>query len=91
MTEKDCPGMQGSSWETKAQLELKSAQDVNTKKNVRIYFGNKRKMKKDVDTLFEEVRDLLKHSMEKAVVLSAFFVSVLISRVCSEASQVPCA
>lgn len=80
----------GWSWEAEAQLELKLAKDVNnTKESGRYYFNNKRKMKEDVGTLFDKVGDLLKNSMEKAMVLSAFFVSVFTSKVCSQASRVP--
>lgn len=63
--------------ETKAQLALKLAKDMNTtKESVHNYFGNKRKMKENVGTLFDKVGDILKNGMEKAKVLSAFFVSV---------------
>lgn len=80
----------GWSWEAEAQLELKLAKDVNnTKESGCYYFNNKRKMKEDVGTLFDKVGDLLKNSMEKAMVLSAFFVSVFTSKVCSQASWVP--
>lgn len=66
--------MWGWSSETRAQLELKLAKDVNnTKKCVHSYFGNKRKMKENVGTRFDKVEDVFKNGRAKAKLFSAIF------------------
>lgn len=55
--------MWGWSSETRAQLELQLAKDMNnTKESVHSYFGNKRKVKENMGTLFGKVGDVKKES-----------------------------
>lgn len=54
-----------------------------------MYIGDKKKTRENMDSLLNEIRDLVTQDMEKYAVLNATFASVFTSRTSLQVPQVP--
>lgn len=74
----------------KAQMQFNFARDIkDNKKGFCKYMRDKKNTRENLDPLLNKTRDFVKHNMEKAELLNAFFTTVFINMTSLQECQVP--